>query len=112
MVTPELLGSVGYLSFPTTFIALKSTGIDVILGMNWLVKYEAILDCAAKSFTLTHPSSEIVRYWSPLAVPPSACSPFPPELEPYAMKGHTPPEIHELYVVCDFPDVFPEELRG
>ena len=23
-----------------------------------------------------------------------------------------PPEIHEVSVVCDFPDVFPEELPG
>ena len=112
MVTPEILVNVGSLQFPTTFIALQSTDIDVILGMNWLVKYEAILDCAAKSVTLTHPSGDTIRYWSPLAWPPSACSQFSPEIELNAMEVQTPPEIHELWVVCDFPDVFPEELPG
>ena len=33
-VTPEIMVSVGHLQFPTTFVALKSTDIDVILGMN------------------------------------------------------------------------------
>ena len=28
------------------------------------------------------------------------------------MEGITPPEMHEVEVVCDFPDVFPEELPG
>src|SRR5680860_1632172 len=28
------------------------------------------------------------------------------------MEGITPPEMHEVGVVCDFPDVFPEELPG
>ena len=28
------------------------------------------------------------------------------------MEGVTPPEMHEIAVVCDFPDVFPEELPG
>ena len=28
------------------------------------------------------------------------------------MEGINPPEMHEIGVVCDFPDVFPEELPG
>ena len=28
------------------------------------------------------------------------------------MEGITPPEMHEVGVVCDFPDVFPEEFPG
>ena len=61
---------------------------------------------------LSTSSSEVVQYWSELAWPPSACSQFSPEIELNAMEVQTPPEIHELYVVCDFPDVFPEELPG
>ena len=45
-VTPEIMVSVGHLQLPTTFIVLKSTDIDVILGMNWLKKYSAVLNCA------------------------------------------------------------------
>ena len=42
-VTPEIMVSVGCLQFPTTFIALKSTDIDIILGMNRLKKYSLYL---------------------------------------------------------------------
>ena len=34
LVTPEILINVGSLQFPTTFFALKSPDIDVILGMD------------------------------------------------------------------------------
>ena len=34
------------------------------------------------------------------------------EISLYFMEGVTPPEMHEIAVVCDFPDVFPEELPG
>ena len=78
--------------------------------MDWLSKYQANLDCAAKSVTLVHPSGEIVKYWSPSSIPPSAMS--LPESELYAMDVLPPLEIHDVPVVCDFPDVFPEELPG
>ena len=38
-ITPEVQICLGYWSFPFQLIALKSVGIDVILGMDWLVKY-------------------------------------------------------------------------
>ena len=53
---------IGSLYFPIPLIALKSTDLDVILGMDWLVQYKAIIDCAARSVVMTHPSGEVVRY--------------------------------------------------
>ena len=111
-VTPELIVSVAYLQFPTTFIALKSTDIDVILGMNWLKKYAAILNCADKSVTLTHPSGEVLQFWTVGSLAPSACPNPSPELQLFFTQVDYPPEIHEVPVVSDFPDVFPEELPG
>ena len=35
-----------------------------------------------------------------------------PENSLYFLEGITPPEMHEVEVVSDFPDVFPEELPG
>jgi hypothetical protein len=109
-VAHGLIIDIGYLLFPTSLIALKSSDIDVILGMNWLSKYQAIIDCAARSVTLTHPSGDSILYWSPSSVPPSAR--FAPEDELYTMDVLTPPEISDVLVVCDFLDVFPEELPG
>src|SRR3954467_12843465 len=37
---------------PTDLIILKSQGLDVILGMDWLAKYQGVIDCASRSITL------------------------------------------------------------
>ena len=111
-VTPEVQICIGYLSFPFSLIELKSTDLDVILGMNWLVKYQAQLDCAGKTVIVTHPSGDIVQYQSPMSMPSTSDSPLSPELALYFMEGIDTPEIHEVPAVCDFPDVFPEELPG
>ncbi|RAV77534.1 hypothetical protein DBT52_09225, partial [Aerococcus mictus] len=111
-VTPEVQITIGYYSFPFTLVALSSSGIDVILGMNWLAKYRANLDCAAKTITVTAPSGDIVKYWPATSIPPSAIVPNSPEILLCFMEGESPPEIQDIHVVCDFPDVFPEELPG
>ena len=80
--------------------------------MDWLAKYQANLDCAAKSVTVIHPTVGLVSYWSPSSANPSAATPLSPEIRLYFLEGITPPEMHEVAVVCDFPDVFPEELPG
>src|SRR5664279_4856492 len=80
--------------------------------MDWLVKYKAQLDCVGNTVIVTHPSGDIVRYRSPLAMPSTSSSPLSPEIALYFMEGLDTPEIQEVSVVCDFPDVFPEELPG
>src|SRR3954469_9815369 len=42
------------LVFLASLIALKSSDIDVILGMDWLSRQNAYLDCKGKSVKLTH----------------------------------------------------------
>ena len=66
-VTPEVPITIGYYSFPFALVALRSSGIDVILGMNWLAKYQANLDCAAKTVTVTNSSGDSVKYRSALS---------------------------------------------
>src|SRR3954470_13507208 len=44
------------LLFLASLIALNSSDIDVILGMEWLSRQNVVLDCKAKSVKLTHPS--------------------------------------------------------
>src|SRR3954466_3143847 len=51
--------------FLASLIALKSSDIDVILGMDWLSRQNAYLDCKGKSVKLTHPSGKTVSYTSP-----------------------------------------------
>lgn len=70
--TRELIISIGPVWFPISLIALKSTDIDVILGMDWIVKHKAVIDCAARSIVLTNLSGKSILYWAPSAIPPSA----------------------------------------
>jgi hypothetical protein len=44
---------IGEYNFPTSLIVLETQGLDVILGMDWMVVYEGIIDCAKRSVTLT-----------------------------------------------------------
>ena len=84
-------------------IALKLEGLDVILGMDWLATYHANLNCAAKTVTVNHPTYGLMRYWSPPSKIPSAATPISPEVDLYLLEGITPPAMHEVEVVCDFP---------
>jgi hypothetical protein len=84
--------------FTADLIVLESTGIDVILGMDWLVKHNRMVSCNPRFIKLEHHSGTKVR------------------IEPHSPKTATMlcnmsgKEIEEIPVVCEFPDVFPEEL--
>jgi hypothetical protein len=41
---------------------LKLKGIDVILGMDWLSKHKALIDCAKKSVKLTTPKGKEIEF--------------------------------------------------
>jgi hypothetical protein len=84
--------------FTADLTVLESTGIDVILGMDWLAKHNGMVSCNPRFIQLEHPSGTKVR------------------IEPQSPKVATMlcnmsgKEIEEIPVVCEFPDVFPEEL--
>jgi len=90
----------GYL-FVASLVELKSGEIDVILGMDWLKANGAQIDCVNKSVSLSHPSGQII--YSPNATP---------SLQVFALNVDPLPALKNVPVVCDFLDVFPEELLG
>ena len=57
---------IGAYHFPTDLIILESQGLDVILGMDWMSKYEGQIDCAQRAITLTTPENKRIRYKSKL----------------------------------------------
>ena len=57
-VTVEIKG----LEFLASPIVLKSSTIELILGMDWLKAHIASINCATKVVQLLHPSDEIVNY--------------------------------------------------
>ena len=50
-------------------IVLESGGIDVILGMGWLTKYDAVIQCAKRSVLLTSSAGERFEF---VTTPPTS----------------------------------------
>jgi hypothetical protein len=46
--------------FPANLIVMGTQGIDVILGMNWLDKYQAVISCDKRTIKLVSPLGEEV----------------------------------------------------
>jgi hypothetical protein len=88
--------------FPTNMIVLKGQDIDVILGMNWLARHKAILNTDLRTIRLSYGQEEVLLT-IPVAIP---AKPFGRVYEAII------PEIQDIPVVCEFPDVFLEDLPG
>src|SRR3954469_10560917 len=89
------------LVFLASLISLKYSDIDVILGMGRLSRQNAFLDCKAKLVKLTHPTGQIIDYTSPRS-----------RIQMHTLNVLPLPDLEDIPVVRDFPDVFPEELSG
>ena len=50
------------INFLTDLVVLKSSGIDVILGMDWLGNCDGIILCAMKSVLLTSPQGDRIEF--------------------------------------------------
>jgi hypothetical protein len=88
--------------FPTNMIVIKGQDIDVILGMNWLAQNKAIINADQRTIKLSYGHEE-VQLSIPIAVPVKACGQV---FEAIVQ------ELQDIPVVCEFPDVFPEDLPG
>ena len=89
------------LVFLASLIALKSSDINIILGMDWMSAHQAKIDCFSRTVQLTHPSGKIVNVLTRIA-----------KRQLYSLNASPLPDLEDVPVVRDFPDVFPEELPG
>jgi hypothetical protein len=48
------------IEFPANLIVMGTQGIDVILGINWLDKYQAVISCDKRTVKLVSPLGEEV----------------------------------------------------
>jgi hypothetical protein len=86
---------------PSNLILLDSKGIDIILGMDWLSKYDGVIQCARKAVKLTKKGKTSVEFVAMV------------RSEPDSKLNHTKAiALEDIWVVQDYPDVFPEELSG
>jgi hypothetical protein len=52
-ICPAISISIRGVDFPSNLILLDSKGIDIILGMYWLSKYDRVIQCSRKAVKLT-----------------------------------------------------------
>ena len=83
-------------------MVLPGQGIDVILGMNWLWVYGVVLDLKQRIIELRLPSFEDRMS---LLVPSDLVLPVAAHVE-------ASPDLTPIPMVCEFPNVFPEDLPG
>jgi hypothetical protein len=96
------------IEFPADLIVMgnQDTTIDVMIGINWLTKYQASLSCDKRTVKLVSLSGEEVLVELVLSGPrKGSCHQVTAHIEEIK-----PSEA--INVVLEFPDVFPEELPG
>ncbi|WVZ83396.1 hypothetical protein U9M48_030554 [Paspalum notatum var. saurae] len=96
LICPRVSINIRGVEFCTKLIIIGSAGIDIILGMETLAKWDVRIDCAKRTVHLTAPDGQKVEV---SATEPSGCL---HQMEAKPTEG--------IRVVCEYPDVFPEEL--
>jgi hypothetical protein len=105
---PSARVQIGGIEFPAALIVMvnQDATIDVILGMNWLTKYQASLSFDKRTVKLVSLSREEVLVQLVLTGPRKGSyhqvTVHFEEIEP----------TKAINVLSEFPDVFPEELPG
>jgi hypothetical protein len=103
---PKVNLKIRRVDFVANLIVLESKGIDVIFGMDWLSKYEVLIDCAKKSVKMTTPEGKEMEFIAEPVVTAKGVANSAKVNQLDASQGS------EVPVVNEFPDVFPEELPG
>jgi hypothetical protein len=80
---------------------LESSVINVILGIDYLTKYDGVISCAKRMVTLTSPQEESIEV--NVSIPGTAKA-MVNQLEEKSLE--------HIRIVCEYPEVFPEELPG
>ena len=109
--------------FPADLVALDMRDFDVVLGMDWLSRHRATLDCYNKEVKLNRPGKLEVKFRG-LRRELSSCMISAMTAQKMLRKGcqgylayvmETGKEgtiLDEIPVVREFPDVFPDDIAG
>jgi hypothetical protein len=89
------------ISFLAELIILESSGIDVILGIDYLTKYDGVISCAKRMVALSSLQGERIEVNVSM---PATIEAMVNQLEEKSLE--------HIRIVCDYPDVFSEELPG
>ena len=114
---------IGGQEFPADLIALDMRDFDVVLGMDWLSRHRATLDCYKKEVKLHIPgklevkfkgmrrelSSNMISTMAAQRMLHKGCQGYLAYVVETGKEGTT---LDEIPVVREFPDVFPDDITG
>jgi hypothetical protein len=91
----------GGVDFLGNFIILDSKGIDIILGVDWLRKYDRVILCANRAIRLTKEDGVVLEFNAAMQADQASLL--------NQVQGTS---LEEIRVVQEYSDVFSEELPG
>jgi hypothetical protein len=80
---------------------LDSKGINIILDMDWLRKYDRVILCAKRAISLTKEYDTIVEFNTTIQA-----------YQVSLLNKVQGTSLNEIRVVQEYPNVFPEDLPG
>jgi hypothetical protein len=95
-ICPAVSITIRGVDFLVNLIILDSKGVDIILGMDWLRKYDGVILCAKRAIRLTKEDGTIVEFNAAIQADHVSLL--------NKVQG-TP--LNEIRVVQEYPDVFP-----
>ena len=112
---PQVPFRVQQREFVHDLICLPMTGLDLILGLDWLSKNHVLLDCSEKSVQFMPEGSEapvVVNsyYLNSMIVNCSGTECQGIMLLTAGVSGDDQ-SLEQIPVVCEFPDVFPDDIN-
>jgi hypothetical protein len=98
-ICPTISITIRGVDFLANLIVLDSKGTDIILGMDWLRKYDGVILCAKRAIRLTKEDGTIVKF--------SAAIPAEQVCLLNKVQGTS---LNEIRIAQEYLDVFPEDL--
>ena len=112
--------------FPIDLVPIAMGDVCVIVGMDWLSRYEVVIDCKRQLVSIQDPSGGVLTVYGEGTRSESAfcsaararqslqqgCKGFVAYVMDARVDSERPKSVDEVPIVREFPDVFPEELPG
>jgi hypothetical protein len=92
---------IGSLIIKTNLLILGLDSVDIILGTDWLTRHQAVIDIAARAIEVHSPTCGETTLYLPNQGCTRSCT---------FILIESP--VERIPVVCDYPDVFLDELLG
>ena len=101
-IVKDVLIQISEQGYTANLVILPGLGIDVILGMNWMKNHGLLIDTSTRTIMLRDPRNN-----------DAFLVPLPREFDLLNVANAIQPmALADIPVVCEFPNVFPDELPG